>query len=127
MAQYLSQEWFEEMEAAAASHLSDQKKEGRVTLRETITGTPFGDVSYVMTVDDGVISLTRDESIVADVTFSQTYETAAALHRSEMTTHEAFFAGKVRVAGHLNTLLEHADLLQGIAPIFEKVRQNTTY
>jgi len=112
---------------AAAAAFQAETSDRRVSLREIITGTPFDDVTYVMTIEDGVISFSNDTDVVADVTFTQNYDTAVALHKGELTTHEAFFAGKVRVAGHLNTLLDNADLLQGIAPAFESVRASTTY
>lgn len=133
MTQYLSPQWFDEMEAAAAAHKptesaeSGDHKEGTVSLREKIVGTPFGDISYVMTIDENGVVISREPDAPADVTFSQDYETAAQLHQGKLTTHDAFFAGRVRVSGHLNTLLEHGDLLKGIAPAFEDVRKNTTY
>lgn len=127
MSRYLSDEWFEEMEKAAALYEPSEPREGRVRLRETITDAPSGPVSYVMTIDEGRVSIDHDDTTEADVTFSQDYETAAALHRGQMTTHEAFFEGKVRVSGHLNTLLDHADLLKGVAPAFDHVRNQTTY
>ena len=127
MAQYLSPEWFVEMEAAAATFVIEGADDKHVALRETITGTPFGDVSYVMVINGGHISFSNDLELVAAVEFTQDYETASALHRSELTTQEAFFAGRVRVAGHLNTLLENSDALQGVAPAFNDVRAATTY
>ena len=127
MAQYLSPEWFDQMSAAAAAFRPDEPHEGTVTLRETITGGPNGDVTYLMVIDSGTVSIELADDAVADVTFTQDYETAAALHRGELTTQEAFFAGRVRVAGHLNTLLDNAELLQGIAPVFAEVRSSTTY
>jgi putative sterol carrier protein len=127
VAQYLSQKWFDEMTEAAATYKPDPERSGVVSLRETITGSPFDDVTYVMTIGEEGIDIAREPDSVADVTFTQDYDTAVALHRGELTTHDAFFAGKVRVAGHLNTLLEHADLLQGITSVFEPVRNDTTY
>lgn len=115
------------MRSAASAHSPDEPRQGSVSLRETVTGTPHGDVSYVMTIDNGAISIDTNSDTVADVTFTQDYETAVALHRGEATTHDVFFAGKVRVAGHLNALLENADVLQGVAPVFADVRERTTY
>jgi putative sterol carrier protein len=127
MAQYLSDQWFEEMQTAAAAFKGEPSGKRPVALREIINGSPNGDVSYVMTLDGESIVITRDENTKADVTFTQNYDTAVALHKGELTTHEAFFAGNVRVAGHLNTLLNNADVLQGVAPAFENVRTATTY
>lgn len=127
MAQYLSPEWFSEMKEAAASYVADSPAEGTVSMRETVTGTPFGDVTYVMTIDGGRVQIDTDADVVADVTFTQDYATASDMHRGKLTTQEAFFGGKVKVAGHLNTLLENAEVLQGISPAFKEVRERTTY
>lgn len=127
VAQYLSDQWFEEMQAAAVVFAGPSSGKRPVTLRETINDSPHGEVTYVMTLDGATVSIERDTETDANVTFTQDYATAVALHKGEMTTQEAFFAGKVRVAGHLNTLLDNADLLQGIAPLFEQVRTATTY
>lgn len=127
MAQYLSDEWFSEMETAAASYSPDESRPVAVSLREIVTEGPNGTVSYVMTIADGKVSFSRSEDARADVTFTQSYDTAVALHKGELTIHDAFFAGRIRIAGHLNTLLDHADLLQGLAPAFDPIRSSTTY
>jgi len=127
VAQYLSDQWFEEMQTAAAAFKGEPTDKRPVSLRETINGSPVGDVTYVMTLDGASIVIAHDNDTVADVTFTQSYDTAVALHKGELTTHDAFFAGQIRVAGHLNTLLDNAPLLQGIAPVFEHVRAATTY
>jgi putative sterol carrier protein len=127
VAQYLSNQWFEEMREAASSYTGELSEKRPVSLRETINGSPHGDVTYVMTLDGAAIVISQDADESANVTFTQDYETAVALHKGELTTHEAFFNGKVRVSGHLNTLLENAELLQGISPVFESVRSATTY
>jgi predicted lipid carrier protein YhbT len=127
VAQYLSDEWFGEMQAAAAAFKGEVNEKRPVSLRETISDSPLGTITYVMTLDGASIVISRDADTEADVTFTQDYPTAVALHKGELTTHEAFFNGKVRVAGHLNTLLSNADVLQGIAPVFEAVRATTAY
>lgn len=128
MARYLSPEWFTEMRTAASKYQpAGASESGPVTLRETVTGTPDGDVSYLMTITATTIDISLESEEVADVTFTQDYGTASAMHRGELTTQDAFFAGRVRVAGHLNTLLENSDTLQGINSTFDEVRQHTTY
>ncbi len=122
------------MRAAAAAHPRSSTStspsgapERAVSLRETVTGTPFGDVSFVMSIDAGAITIDDASETVADVTFTQNYATAVSLHKGDVTTQEVFFEGKVRVAGHLNALLDNADLVQGVAPVFADVRSQTTY
>lgn len=124
MAQYLSDEWFDEMSLAGAGFTVDAP--GTVSLREIVTDAPVGTVSYVMHIAEGKVGFDRGDEI-ADVAFTQTYDTAVALHKGELTIRDAFFTGRVRVSGHLNTLLDHSDLLQGVAPAFESVRATTTY
>ena len=124
MPQYLSDEWFKQMsEAGSVNPISSS---GELALQEVVTDTPFGTVTYVLNIADGDITFVSGDG-KADVTFTQNYETAVALHKGELTIHDAFFAGKVRVSGRLNMLLEHSDLLQGLAPAFDKVRADTTY
>ena len=48
---------------------------------------------------DGKGAFSRSEDAAADVTFTQTYDTAVALHKGELTIHDAFFAGRIRIAG----------------------------
>lgn len=115
------------MQTAASTFHGEATDKRAVTLRETIIGSPVGDVTYVMTLDGSSINIEREAETVADVTFTQSYDTAVALHKGELTTQEAFFAGNVKIAGHLNTLLENAELLQGVAPVFEDVKEDTTY
>ena len=127
MAQFLSPEWFDSMEAAAATYVPEDSSAGRASLRETVTDSPFGEVSWMLVIDEGKISFSRSADGEPDVNFRQDYATAAALHRGELTTLAAFSEGRIRVAGKLNTLLAQADLLTGIAPVFETVRRETTY
>lgn len=126
MAVFLSDTWLSEMQVAAgATPLLDHA--GRVALRQQITGHPEGDVSWVLVIDEGKLQVDLDPAAESDVTFTQDTATATALHRGEMTTHEAFFAGRVKVTGRLDALLEHSDLLQGTGVAFAEVRQRTTY
>ena len=130
MAQYLSPEWFTEMEQAAGAFVPEVNGDEPVRpvrLKEVITDTPFGEVSYMVSIEAGQLQILRHSEEAPDVTFNQDYATAAALHRSELTTQEAFFAGKVRVSGHLNKLLDNSAVLQGLAPVFADVRANTSY
>ncbi len=131
MAQFLSDEWINDMKAAAeAVHGSQPEAVATpISLKEVVTNTPFGDVAYVLHLDSGAVTLERadDASHSADVTISQDYETAKDLHKGTLSTRDAFFAGRVRVAGKLNLLLDHTETLTGTAPAFDAVRAATTY
>src|SRR4051812_15108375 len=110
------------MQAAAGGFVAAETANGSVSMRETVSGCPDGEVSYVVTISEGRINVSTNRDLVADVTFTQDYDTASAIHRGELATHEAFFAGRVRVAGRLNTLLENSEALHGISEAFAAVR-----
>lgn len=122
MAQFLSDEWFEEMQSVT----TDPVDTPVISIREVITDSPFGTIIYVMRVaEDGVVIDRSAED--ADVIFTQDYETAVALHKGELTTKEAFFAGRVKVGGQLSTLQKNSGALATASPLFADVRSRTTY
>lgn len=131
MAKYLSPEWFTEMQEAASTWVRAQEVgNGRqVRIAQHITGTPYGDVNYVLDIGEklGIELSGGSGEVQADTTFAGDYENAAAMHRGERDTHQALFDGQLRVSGNINMLLENDALVRSVAPVFDKVRQDTTY
>lgn len=133
MASYLSPEWFNEMQQAADSwRPSDpapeaQNERRQIIIAENITSSPYGDVSYVMTIGESLAITQEAAQEPADVTFVQDYETATQMHKGDLSTHQALFDGKLRVSGNLNALLENDEMIRGVSPAFSAVREQTTY
>lgn len=124
MAQYLSQGWLDELNQAAGGQMG----EGPVlTIQQVVSDSPAGEIRYTVRVGTAGVHATLGDAPDADVTISQSYATAAALARGELSTHAAFLAGRVRLAGAVTALLEHAGDLAGLDAALAPVRARTTY
>ncbi|MGH2684617.1 MAG: hypothetical protein ACRDJP_04015, partial [Actinomycetota bacterium] len=73
MARYLSAEWLEAVDAAAAGD-DDLRKATHglhLTVQQRVTGGPDGEVAYHLVLDDGSVEVRRGEAPAPDVTFVQ--------------------------------------------------------
>ena len=129
MAQFLSEEWIETLDAelrhderaqAAASDV-------RLTIGQIVTGGPNGEVSYVLRVGDGEARVEPDGIDDADVTFTQDHATATAIAQGALAAQAAFMEGRVRVGGDLSLLMANAPALAGIDDALARARARTTY
>jgi putative sterol carrier protein len=129
VARYLSEQWFGEVAAALDGRGGDAPgaAEVRLVLQELVTDTPDGDVAYSLRIEDGRLALRTGDHGDADVTISQDYATAVALHRGEVTLQDAFMHGRVKVAGNISALLAHHDALAHLDPLPAATRATTTY
>jgi putative sterol carrier protein len=110
VARFLSPEWLAEMEAASIAGESGPTDE-RVVLQQVVTGGPDGEVAYVVEIDDAGVRMTRGRRGDADVTITEDYETAVAIHAGTLSLPDAFMAGRVKVAGNLAALLARQETL----------------
>jgi len=129
VARYLSEEWFGEVGGALAETRPDVAAPPSVqlVLQQVVTGTPDGDVAYTLHIDDGRVSVHTGHDPHADVTITEDYATAVALHRGDVTLQEAFMEGRVKVAGNISALLAHHDMLATVDPLPAGTRAATTY
>lgn len=103
---FLSPEWAEALktelnrdegfQAAAAGQ--------RATLQQIIT-TGEGDTHYWITIADGQIDLGVGDVEGEDATITQSYESAAALARGELSAVTAFMTGRLKIAGNMGMIL----------------------
>jgi predicted lipid carrier protein YhbT len=104
VAKYLSQEW-----------LDRQRELGRdlppeagasAVVQHVVTGGPDGDVRYVLTVEDGVVtSAVLGADAEADVTLTTTYADSVSILQGELDANAAFMQGRVKVVGEMRRLL----------------------
>lgn len=129
MAAYLSAAWFEDVNRAARAdeRLAGDTAGARVTIQQVVTGGPAGDVRYWVRVDDGVVEAGPGAVEAPDATVTQSYETAVAVSRGELSVEHALLDGRVRLAGDVSALLRHAGALGEVAAAFGEVRDRTTY
>ena len=103
---FLSDEWAqalkselnesEDFRQAAAGH--------KATIQQIITGTE-GTTNYWITIGDGKIDLGVGDIEGEDATITQSYDSAAALARGELSPVTAFMTGKLKIAGNMGMIL----------------------
>ena len=129
MARFSSPEWIAALDRAVAEDAALRRASRGVCLvvQQTVTGGPDGDAAWHVVVDDGTVSVKPGEAPDPDVTFRQSYETAAAIGRGELSAQTAFMIGKLRVGGNVELLMTHQSTFDGVEDVFESVRAGTEY
>ena len=125
MARFLSDIWFEEVEAAGGQ--AQPAEDAVAVLQQVVTGGPEGEVRYHVIVAEGRAVLVRGPARAPDATFTEDYATAGAIARGELTTQAALLSGQIRVAGNMAMLSTRQDDLAGLDPVPPAVRAGTTY
>ena len=103
---FLSDEWAEALKAelnqsedfrqAAAGH--------KATIQQVITGAD-GTTNYWITIGEGTIDLGVGDIDGEDATVTQSYDSAAALAKGELSPVTAFMTGKLKIAGNMGMIL----------------------
>ncbi|MDQ3619044.1 MAG: SCP2 sterol-binding domain-containing protein, partial [Actinomycetota bacterium] len=106
---FLSEEWANEMTDKLNS--SDEFKSAagsqQVKLQQVVTDAPDGgETKYYFTLDGGQAQVGIGEVSDADATLTQTYETAAAITKSELNAQQAFMQGKLKISGNMMKLMQ---------------------
>jgi putative sterol carrier protein len=81
---------------AAAGH--------RASIQQVITGGE-GETHYWIAIADGQIDLGVGDIEGEDATITQSYESAAALAKGELSPVVAFMTGKLKIAGNMGLIL----------------------
>lgn len=76
----------------------------RATIQQVITGVD-GDTHYWITIGDGAIDLGVGDVEGEDATITQSYDSAAALAKGELSPVTAFMTGKLKIAGNMGLIL----------------------
>jgi putative sterol carrier protein len=103
---FLSDEWAQTLKAelnqsedflqAAAGH--------KATIQQIITGAE-GTTHYWITIGEGRIDLGVGDIDGEDATITQSYDSAAALAKGELSPVTAFMTGKLKIAGNMGMIL----------------------
>src|ERR1700704_1383748 len=99
MARFLSDAWFNEVEAAAGP--APTSGEPVAVRQQIVPGCSDGDVRYHVIVAGGRAVLNVGPAAAPDATFTEDYATAAAIAQGELTTQAALLAGHILVAGNM--------------------------
>jgi putative sterol carrier protein len=104
--QFLSTEWADAVKQAlnANEAFRQAAASSNASLQQVIT-RDGGDTLYWIRIAEGMIDMGIGDVESPDATISQSYDTAVALARSELSVVTAFMTGKVKVAGNMGLLL----------------------
>ena len=135
MARFLSAAWFDEIESARpagrAGGDGNLGPTGSLVMEQIVTGTPDGDVGYLVVVEGGGARVERRSSgntrTEADLTITCDWSTATAISQGRLSTQRALMQGRLRVRGNPADLLRQSERLAGLDPIPAAIRKNTTY
>jgi putative sterol carrier protein len=104
---FLSDEWAQALKA----ELNESEEFRRAaagqhaTIQQVITGGDADDTHYWITIEDGSIDLGVGDIDSEDATITQSYDSAAALARGELSPVTAFMTGKLKIAGNMGMIL----------------------
>ena len=76
----------------------------KATIQQVITGGD-GDTHYWITIGDGLIDLGVGDIEGEDATITQSYDSAAALAKGDLSPVTAFMTGKLKIAGNMGLIL----------------------
>ncbi len=111
MVRFLSAQWLD-LHASLGADLP-ARPGASARLQFVVTGTPDGEVAYVLTIIDGqldAVTLGRHDN--ADVTFTESFTDALAIARGELDIHVGFMQGRVKFAGDMGALMSVLPLTQ---------------
>jgi putative sterol carrier protein len=120
---YLSPEWVDAHNTALAGDDSVRAalKGKNAAIQMVIAGTPQGEVRYWLHIADGIAEAGLGDIDDAEVTISQSYETAVKVSSGEMDGMLAFIRGKYKIGGKMLKMMQVGGLLaevrKGLAPI----------
>jgi putative sterol carrier protein len=103
---FLSEEWATALKAELNNSESFRRAAAgqKATIQQVITGGE-GDTHYWITFGDGLIDLGVGDIEGEDATITQSYDSAAALARGELSPVTAFMTGQLRIAGNMGLIL----------------------
>ncbi len=120
MVRFLSPQWVDAMNAAAADATVDP--DVRVSV-----GQAVDDVSYRVDVADGKVAFVHGTTDGADLTLVQDRATAVAIARGELPAQQAVADGRLCLRGDVRALVANAPALAAVADAFARVRDDTEF
>ena len=117
MAQFLSDEYMAAAAAALSGHagFTNAISDVELHVQFVVTESADGDIDYRLDIAEGVASLSRGSSDNADVTVTNSYDTAVGISKGELNTQMAFITGKVKVSGNMAALMRHQAVINQFA------------
>jgi putative sterol carrier protein len=103
---FLSQEWADAVKTALnADDAFRQAAAGKKAAVQQVITTGDGSTHYWIRIEDGTIDMGLGDTETPDSTITESYETAVALARDQLSPVTAFMTGKVKIGGNMGLLL----------------------
>jgi putative sterol carrier protein len=105
---YLSPEWIDAYNATVAADESVRAamKGRNAVIQMLIAEGPDGEIRYWLRIGDGSVSAALGDVDNAEVTISQSYDTAAKVNSGELDGQKAFTQGKVKIKGKMMKMMQ---------------------
>jgi putative sterol carrier protein len=103
---FLTPEWAEALktELNGSETFRSAAAGQKATIQQVIT-TSEGATHYWIKIAERAIDLGVGDAEAPDATITQSYDTAVALARNELSAVTAFMTGKIKIAGNMGLLL----------------------
>lgn len=129
MADFASPEWIRELDEALrdSDALREATADLALTIRQTITEPDGSDRSWHIVADHGDVRAEAGPGDAADVTFTYDDDTARKVGSGAISVQTAFMIGRLRIGGDTAKLMQYAPAFDGMADVFDQLRERTTY
>lgn len=118
MSTFLSEDYMAEATAAlnASAEFANAMDGVELGLQFVVSDHPSdGELAYYLDINEGNAVMGRGELENADVTVTNTYETAVGISKGELNTQMAFMTGKLKVAGNMAKLMMNQGVINEFA------------
>lgn len=120
--QFLTDEWTAELKQKLnESEAFRTATAGQNATIQNVIDAPDGQKRYWIKIQDGGVDLGAGDATQPDATIEQSYETAAALARSELNPVGAFMSGKLRIIGSMMLLMQLQGALTELAHVMQEM------
>jgi putative sterol carrier protein len=103
---FLSSEWAEAVKTALnRDDAFRNAAAGKKAVIQQVITTSDGPTQYWIKIDDGTIDMGIGDAVGPDSIITESYETAVALAKNELSAVTAFMTGKVKIGGNMGLLL----------------------
>ena len=128
MASFLSDEWLDQLAAAAQDdeELQTATTGVSLTVQQVVTGGAEGDVAWYVRLADGKVEIGPGRTD-ADVMITESHETATAVSLGDLSPAEAFASGRLKLGGRVGLLVRHQRAFDRLAAAMATVHDTTTY
>jgi putative sterol carrier protein len=131
MPRFLTSDWAGAVTQAAQEdpELAAAIADVQLTIGHIVSGSPDATVLYTIDFSHGhvVARVEPGTSTDADILLRTDYETAAAIHRGELTAQEAASVGRLKIGGDTAALARCASAIARLGVTLAPLRDATTY